>query len=94
MWVLRAYDTDTDELEGEFPLPRFAPAQFNGAGEHLTTLGSTRIAPGTAKRLAEQWRFLLPERRSLEYFLDYDEEPEQTADADGSQSPEVIRAKP
>jgi hypothetical protein len=77
MWVLRVYDTRTDELEREFRLPTFAPAELNGSGEGLTTLGSTPIPASVALRLAKQHAFPLPQGRHVEYFLDYDAEPDR-----------------
>ena len=77
MWVLRAYDTRTDELEGEVPLPTFDPSQLNGAGEGITRYGSTPLPLKTALQLVHRHGGVLPKGGSVECFLDYEVEPER-----------------
>ena len=77
MWNLRAYNTKTDELEGEYPLPSFPAKGANGAGASYTPYGSTHIPAASAKRLARQYGFVLPDGNDVAYFVDFDVEPER-----------------
>lgn len=75
MWVIRAYDRDTDELVDERELERVTSPDLAALlGFAPTPLGSTPLDRGARDELAR--RFALNIKQGAEYFLDFDAEPE------------------
>jgi hypothetical protein len=65
MWILRAFDFDTDELEREFTLPNgFVPPCQTG-----------RLSCFLAHDLADRYGLPIPEDARVTFYLDFEREP-------------------
>jgi hypothetical protein len=101
MWIIRAYDKQTDELQREVHLPgRLKPQIFRRHGfVHVNRYVSTPVPATAAYRIAHASGSTLPVKPGWDYVLDYDQgKPKRPRSgaykggADAKHSPKLRRA--
>jgi hypothetical protein len=73
MWVLRIYDTRTDELEREIPLPRFETGQpLSRFGRPPSPYVSNELTYAGIVHLAQRFGLDLDASTDRAFFLDFE----------------------
>jgi hypothetical protein len=82
MWLLRAYDVETDGLQYEQALPWATSEELELLiGRAPTQWGSTPISPPMAASIGLRGNFVAPRPRGWEYFLDFESDSAHTRNA-------------